>query len=151
MLPDYYHEDPFPFNISSEDLSDFYISGEFITVEDAKEKFVTNNIDEMKDIYDKMVDEYLSANFSDYYIAVIHDAHSIVHAEEESITDILKEFNVDLSHLTGNTALDLQLVAVPFDNLEEAENFSEELRDFARIEYWGFGEKVGANQEWIIN
>ena len=150
MIPDYFHEEPFPFNISSVDLSDFYISQKFISIEEAKEKFQSDDVGEIKEFYDDMVNQCISANFSDYYIAVIHNAFPIVHSSELEVSEILERFNVDLTHLIGNSPLDLQLIVVPFDDLDDAENFAEELRNYARIEYWGFGEKIGANQEWIV-
>jgi len=153
MIPEIYFEDPFPINIPMDDLSDCYITenpkdhipelinswGE-VSLEGVLEGNMTSKkIDELKKIYVKMTYTYMNANFyKKGLFAVIHDASNIVKAvmENGSVNMFFKEYGIDLSHLYHFSKQDLQIIIVPFNNIEDLLEMTNTIKALNAIDIW---------------
>jgi len=144
MIHDEYFEDPFPINISTEDLQDCYMyEKDNATIEEFSKIILGVSPFELSDFWKKMVEFYMKNNFTEGVFGVIPDAHDLVENYREY--GIFDDLNMDLSHLDGMTPNELQLLVIPFNNIEELEYFGETMEEIVQVDYWGFGELIGKN------
>jgi len=148
MIHDIYFKDPFPINIPMDDLSDCYIEGNpgertAELLESWGEIAVGNvdakNTEDLRKIYIKMVYYYMEQNFKDKGLfTVIHDAYNLIKAsmEDGTIRGFFKEYGIDFSHMFGFGTTDLQIVVVPFNNIEKALEMKDKIKFSNAIDIW---------------
>jgi len=146
MIPDYFFEDPFVFNVSVDDLVScfFHETPEihpFYTMSMIKEE--TEELETNRDFYSNLVWTYINTNLKnkgDYL--VVHNGKTIVKACEEdgSIKGYFDEIGLDFSHLRGMSSADLQLLIIPCSMIKEPEMLRERLSGSLTAEIWSDGE-----------
>ena len=155
MIPDIYFEDPFPINVPAEYLSDCWITegsnhdhNEWITT---WQKAMEDNpdpedVEELRVLYGEMVHFYMECNFKEREgtFAIIHDAFNIIKAsgDDGNIRNFFKEYRIDFSHLFGNVKMDVQIVIVPFDDIEKLLEMKSKIKLSNAIEVWQDGSLV---------
>lgn len=148
MIHDDYFEDPFPINITMDDLSDCYISGDpqnrSVEVMDcwgevAAGDTTAKSVTELRSVYLKMVYYYMEHNFDKKGLfAVIHDAYNLVRATEDdgTIKGFFTAYGIDFSHMFGFEKTDLQIIAVPFDDIIKLLDMKEKIKLSNAIDIW---------------
>lgn len=149
MIPEIYFEDPFPINIPADDLADCYVGEgtdhspkEWLEIWGKAVDGDPEDLENLRDLYIKMVDFYMEKNFDKQGLfAVVHDAYNIVKAsgEDGNIRDFFDQYGIDFSHLMGNTKMDLQIIVIPFKNIEKLIKMKEQIGLSNTIQMWEDG------------
>jgi hypothetical protein len=136
---DFYNECPFPININADELIDNNTDQKYLLD-------LINNDDllGLKDFYEDMVSLFLNNNFKKGIFAIIHDAKDIL-TDFENDDYVFQDLNIDLSHLKGMTKDDLQLLIIPFNDMDDLKWFGLLYHKTKLIEYCIDGKIIGCN------
>ncbi|HUS50245.1 MAG TPA: hypothetical protein VMZ91_08760 [Candidatus Paceibacterota bacterium] len=143
MLHKEYFENPFPINISFEDIQDFHNKNNVKKARKCYEIFTGDDIVKKTTLLYDMSRKYIKNNFCEGVFAIIIDAHELVSNCEEH--DIFNEMDIDLSHMQGMEIGEVQILAIPFNTIEKVEEFGKKMQEISQVEYWGYGEMIGDN------
>jgi len=144
-IPDIFFEHPFPLNIPSEDIVDYYCqAGDAFNFEEFNEVFHgDDDSDEANAIayfkFLEMMHCYMRDNIRSpgiYFVLV--DAYEIVQGIENdgSLKKFFDDHGVDLTHLIGKTESDLVTVILPVSILKKPDKFLEKMRKIRDVEIW---------------
>jgi hypothetical protein len=105
----------------------------------------------MKNFYEDLVEMYVVKNFKSGFFGVFHDAYGILHDYNENklIREVFDELKLDLTHLTGMSKEDMQLLIIPFKNIDDMEYLGYIYRKNKLFEYWKDGKQIGSNYKYI--
>ena len=146
MIPDYYNEDPFPINLESDSLIDCYMhANDDFDVIDFLQMIAQGNkgVRSLMEFYDKVLDCYMRCNLPEGCFGIIYDAQEVLIDYESDITvrEIFEDFDLDLSHMHGMTRVEMQVLILPFADIDDAEYFSYMMRKRRAVQTWVDGEK----------
>jgi hypothetical protein len=143
MLHEGYLEDPFPINISFDDIQDFFNKDDVKKAKRCYNVFCGSDIVKKTTLLEKMAKNYIENNFYEGVFAIIIDAHELVSNYQEH--EVFEDMDIDLSHMQGMETGDIQILAIPFDTVEKVEIFGKKMQEISQVEYWGYGEMIGDN------
>jgi hypothetical protein len=144
MIPDFFFEDPFVYNVPIDDLVDCYVNEDLLhvfpisLVKKNKEDLERNVV-----FYSRLIETYMRVNLQGKgEFLVVHDGKTIVKACEEdgSVKSFFQDRGLDFSHLKGMRKEDLQILIIPCSMLEDPEDLRERLSGSLTAEIWSDGE-----------
>jgi len=145
MIPEIFFEDPFPINVSSEDLMTCFTSG---NTEYDQENIICKikndtNFEDLISLYSDLVAFYMNKNLKGRgRFVVIHNAQPIVKSTENdgSIRQYFLDVGLDFSHLYGFGVTDIQILIIPCSILKcDPEVFVKKFKETQTIEIWNNG------------
>lgn len=148
-----YFNDPFPINLTSDEVFDLYNYNKQIKYEEFKRICLSQNSEEINALYKNAVDYYMKFYFTQGSYMVVNNGYDLLQIsyENDIINDTLKELNIDITHLLGMTEEDIQVMVIPFKEIDDMDYFGYIIRNNVFVEYWDDGEKIGGNKQYCIH
>ena len=131
----------FPTNVSADELAGLFVSNNKEL--DLDDFYMSINDEEKKGEYFELLEKYYIKNYCGKGVyATMVNSYDVLESVrlKTTVSHILGEFNIDLTHMTGMEQNDLQLIIIPFDDLISAKMFRNAISRYKTINYWQDGE-----------
>ena len=152
MLDKEYYTNPFPINFSSDELSGYYYDRGQITYESFKEIIESGDYMRVHELYKAMSEFLMKSLFKKSCYASVHDGYDFYRnsKKKSNISSVLKDLEIDLTHLKGMTKYDMQMLVIPFKDFDDMDYFGYVTRRDCNVEYWVNGKNTGNNMKYLL-